>query len=167
MKSIVLVFAALALAVGCMAPPARAAGHAPAPAAPAFSLPTTAGSVALDSLRGHVALVDFWASWCTPCRQSFPWMADLQRRYAAAGLRIVAVNVDKDRSAAAAFLDHYPAPFTVAFDPAGRTASAFRVKGMPSSFLIDGSGHIVYAHVGFDTKRAAALEAAVRQAVGS
>jgi len=158
---------ALALFATAFAPRQAAAAHAAPAVAPAFSLPTTQGAVALDSLRGHVALVDFWASWCGPCRQSFPWMAGLQKRYAAKGLRIVAVNVDKDRHAADAFLEQFPAPFTVAFDPAGVSAAAFQVRGMPSTFLIDGAGHIVYAHVGFDAKRAAALEAAIRQAVGS
>lgn len=165
MKSLVI---AAALCASLVAPRAHAAeAHAAAPAAPAFSLPTTHGTVALDSLRGHVALVDFWASWCEPCRHSFPWMADVQKRYADKGLRIVAIDLDKDRDAADAFLARFDVPFTVAFDPSGKAAQAFKVKGMPSTYLIDAGGHVVLDHIGFDAKRAATLEAAIRQAVGS
>ena len=144
---------------------AHAASHTAAPrTAPAFTLPATQGTVSLDSLRGRVVLVDFWASWCGPCRESFPWMAALSKREAAKGLAVIAIDVDKDRGAAQAFIDRFAPPFTVAFDPDGRTAEAFQVKGMPSTYLIDGQGRIIYSHVGFDAGRAKALEAAVDKA---
>jgi len=137
---------------------------ASAVAAPSFNLPMRSGAVALDSLRGKVVLVDFWASWCAPCARSFPWLAALQERYAEAGLVIVAINLDHDRDAADAFLASHPAPFDVAFDPSGKTAEAFKVKGMPSSFLIGPTGAVLYSHVGFDPARAGILEERVRQA---
>jgi thiol-disulfide isomerase/thioredoxin len=132
--------------------------------APRFSLPTRQGTVSLDSLRGKVVLIDFWASWCEPCRRSFPWMSALYDRYAPKGFDIVAIDLDKSRDAAEAFLGEFHAPFQVAFDPSGKTAEAFKVSAMPSSFLVDRTGAILYAHAGFDPKKTEPLEALVKEA---
>lgn len=132
--------------------------------APGFNLPTRDGSVCLDSLRGRVVLVDFWASWCEPCRQSFPWLKTLHERYAAKGLTIVAINLDKKRPAADAFLTRYPAPFTVAFDPSGKTAEAFKATAMPSSYLVGPTGAILLTHTGFNQGDTGAIETKIREA---
>jgi peroxiredoxin len=132
--------------------------------APPFTLPTTSGSVCLDSLRGQAVLVDFWASWCAPCKQSFPWMNAMHQKYATKGLTIVAINLDKDRKLADAFLDQHLAPFTVAFDPAGKTAKAFKVWGMPSSYLIGADGTILFSKIGFDPKKTDDFERLIQQA---
>jgi len=129
--------------------------------APSFALPTRGGTVVLDSLRGNVVYVDFWASWCGPCQKSFPWMKSLQDRLGSKGLTIVAINLDKDRSAADEFLAKYPAPFQVAFDPSGKTAKAYKVWGMPTSYVIGPTGAILATHAGFDPKRTAAIEAEI------
>jgi thiol-disulfide isomerase/thioredoxin len=131
--------------------------------APAFSLPGQHGIVALDSLRGKVVLVDFWASWCVPCHRSFPWMSGLHERYKDKGLVIVAIDLDKSRDAAEQFLAQHPAPFRVAFDPAGTTAEAYHVSGMPSTYLVAPNGEIRYSHIGFDSKKTAELEALVQE----
>ena len=145
------------LLVALTVPAFARASKAPA-MAPAFNLPATHGPATLDSLRGKVALVDFWASWCEPCRKSFPWMKSMYERYAAKGFTIVAINLDKDRDKADAFLQEFSAPFTVAFDPNGKTAEAYGVKAMPTSFLIAPDGKLLETHAGFDAKRAALLE---------
>jgi thiol-disulfide isomerase/thioredoxin len=146
---------------------------APAPAktppaasrkAPHFELPAAHGAVDSDSLRGHVVYVDFWASWCEPCRRSFPWMASLHQRLAPAGLTIIAINLDKDPKAADRFLAEHPAPFTVAFDPAGHVAEAFQVKAMPSGFLLGRSGEILHSQAGFDPAKAATLDTLIQEA---
>ena len=106
--------------------------------APPFMLPTASGeSVTLDQLKGRVVYVDFWASWCGPCRRSFPWMNELQQKYGERGLTIVGVNVDKRRPDAQRFLAQTPATFTIVYDESGKTPAAYAVKGMPSSYLID------------------------------
>src|SRR3954451_14360150 len=106
--------------------------------APALSLPMASGEiVTLDKLRGKIVFVDFWASWCGPCRYSFPWMAEMQKKYGASGFAVVAINVDKRRGDAERFLQTMPAPFTVVFDPVGVTPTAWKVKAMPSSYVID------------------------------
>jgi cytochrome c biogenesis protein CcmG, thiol:disulfide interchange protein DsbE len=134
--------------------------------APDFTLSTSSGTVSLYDLRGKVVYVDFWASWCGPCRQSFPWMTTMFERYGSKDLVIVAVNLDKTREAANAFLAMYPAPFTIAFDPDGRIAEGFGVSAMPSSFIINRTGAIVYAHEGFQESKVNAIEARIKEALG-
>ncbi len=131
---------------------------------PNFLLPTRTGYVSPDSLRGKVVLIDFWASWCGPCRQSFPWMNDVYSRYAAQGFRVVAIDLDKSRDLADEFLAEHPATFTVAFDPAGKTAEAFDVSAMPTSYLVGRDGQILYSHAGFDPRRTASLENQIQEA---
>ena len=147
------------------AAPVLAKSTKPAPVAPAFTLPGLKGDVTLESFRGKAVLVDFWASWCGPCRQSFPWMNDLQKRYGDKGLAIVAVNLDKDREFASNFLAEVPATFTVAFDPAGKTAESYRVKAMPTTFLVSPDGRVLVTHTGFDAKRASEFEAQIAEAL--
>jgi cytochrome c biogenesis protein CcmG, thiol:disulfide interchange protein DsbE len=144
--------------------PAFAAGRSPRNA-PDFTLPARSGTASLHDLRGKVVLVDFWASWCIPCRQSFPWMASMRERYAAQGLEIVAINLDKKRDAADAFLGLFQVAFTVAFDPAGQTAEAFHVEGMPSSFIVSRTGEIVASHIGFQQTSAEKVEAEIKEAL--
>lgn len=116
---------------------------------PDITVTTDQGPLRLASLRGKVVYLDYWASWCAPCRQSFPWMNEMQARYGDKGLVVVAVSVDKDIAEARRFLASNPARFTVAFDPEGNSAKTLVLKGMPSSFLIDRQGEIVNTHVGF------------------
>ncbi|HEX9163791.1 MAG TPA: TlpA disulfide reductase family protein [Thermoanaerobaculia bacterium] len=133
--------------------------------APDFTLPARSGTVSLHDLRGKVVYVDFWASWCGPCRQSFPWMSSMSEKYAKDGLVIVAVNLDKDVDAAGSFIQEYTPPFTIAFDPAGKTAEAFGVEAMPSSFIVSRTGKIMYAHQGFEQSKSKALEEKIKDAL--
>ncbi|MEO8501450.1 MAG: TlpA disulfide reductase family protein, partial [Vicinamibacteria bacterium] len=133
--------------------------------APAIDLPTREGRIKPADLAGKVVYVDFWASWCGPCRVSFPWLKAMHDQYAAKGLVIVAVNLDKERVDATQFLAHFETPFLVAYDREGKTADAFHVQGMPSSFLISPNGTILYSHVGFDQKDAARIEAQIKKAL--
>lgn len=134
--------------------------------APQFSLPGASGQVSLSALKGKVVYVDFWASWCGPCKQSFPWMNDMQAKYGAQGLTIVGINVDKKRADADSFLSGTPAKFTIAFDEQGSTPTAYKVKGMPSSYLVGRDGKVIATHTGFRPEEAAALEAKLRSALG-
>jgi len=127
--------------------------------APAFSLPAAGGAnVSLASLKGRVVYVDFWASWCAPCKQSFPWMNEMQAKYGPKGLTIVGVNLDKKREDADKFLAGTPAKFTVAYDASGKVAEAYQPKGMPTSFLVGADGVVRAVHVGFREKDKEELE---------
>ena len=107
----------------------------------------------LQDLHGKVVLVDFWASWCGPCLQSFPWMNGLQAKHGSDGLVIVAVNLDQDRALADAFLKKVPAQFRVEYDQAGKLAKSFGVEAMPTSFLIGRDGQVHARHAGFRDKQ--------------
>lgn len=139
--------------------PASAADSLPAPL---FILPSDHGQVDLAALKGRVVYLDFWASWCSPCRKSFPWMNDMQTRYGSQGLTVVAVNLDPERALVTKFLAAHPAGFTVVYDPMGTAAELYNVMGMPSSYLIDRAGRLHTRHVGFRDQDAAALEAEIR-----
>src|ERR1700692_2102818 len=106
-------------------------------------------SLDLTGLRGRVVYIDFWASWCGPCRQSFPWMETMKSTYEGEGLRIVSVNLDRDRAAADKFLNRFLPTFDVCFYPKGELAEFYKVQGMPSSVLIARHGVTRFTHVGF------------------
>src|SRR5580704_8603416 len=87
----------------------------------------------LSAFHGRVVYLDFWASWCGPCRQSFPWIEILKDTYGPQGLEIVAVNLDGDRTDADRFLRQFHSTFDLRFDPKGELAELYKVQGMPSS----------------------------------
>lgn len=136
-------------------------------AAPDLSLPGLADAVSLAGLKGKVVYIDFWASWCGPCKQSFPFMNDLQAKYRNAGLEIVAVNLDAKRGDADKFLAEVPARFAVAFDAKGDSARRFDVKAMPSSVLIDRAGRVVVLHKGFRDEDRQELESRIALALAA
>ena len=131
--------------------------------APAFDLPTATNNISLDQLNGKVVYLDFWASWCSPCQKSFPWMRALQTKYQGAGLVVVAVNLDQNRDKAEKFLKEFPSNLTVAFDPEGKVAEKYKVQGMPSSYLIDRNGQLYFSHIGFREADADKLESQIRK----
>jgi thiol-disulfide isomerase/thioredoxin len=146
--------------------PAAQAGLAIGQPAPLFELPSEQPtSLVLQQLRGQVVYLDFWASWCGPCRQSFPWMAEMHRRHAAQGLAVVAVNLDTRMADAQAFLKSVPAPFRIAYDPKGQTPREYAIKAMPTSLLIGRDGRVRLIHAGFRPSDTAALEAAILEAL--
>ena len=106
----------------------------------------------LSAYKGKVVYLDFWASWCGPCKQSFPYMMSLERKYGANGLVVVAVNLDQDRSKAQAFLDETASNLPVVYDPAGDLPSKYNVRDMPTSVLIGRDGSVRFTHKGFFPK---------------
>ena len=103
----------------------------------------------MPDLHGKVVLVDFFASWCGPCNESFPIMEELHRKYAAKGLVVVAVNLDKTAADMAEFLKQHPATFVVVRDAANKLVRQIKIPTMPSSFLIDQNGKVHAFHRGF------------------
>jgi thiol-disulfide isomerase/thioredoxin len=120
---------------------------------------------AFGPVDAKVVWVDFWASWCAPCRRSFPWMNAMYEKYASEGLQIIAVNVDKERALADEFLEETPAEFRLHFDPSGQLAETFGVQAMPSSFVLDASGNVLATHYGFKLADTAQYEQAIRAAL--
>ena len=128
----------------------------------ASSLRAFAGDdLELERYRGKIVVLDFWASWCAPCRQSFPWLNEMQAKYAPQGLVVIGVNVDRERADADKFLRAVPAKFELAFDPSGAVAARYEIPGMPSSFIVDRTGRIVAKHIGFRTSEREQREAEI------
>ncbi|WP_431264184.1 choice-of-anchor D domain-containing protein [Roseateles chitinivorans] len=133
---------------------------------PVANVPSADGApVPLHDGRAKVTYVDFWASWCGPCRQSFPWMNRMQAKYGAQGLRIVAVNLDASRADAQAFLKEVPANVSLGFDPKGDSARRVGVRTMPSSVLLGPDGRVLMQHSGFRAEDEAELEARIAAAL--
>jgi thiol-disulfide isomerase/thioredoxin len=118
-------------------------------------------SLDLQQYHGKVVIVDFWASWCVPCRRSFPWLNDMHRKYEEQGLVIVGVNLDLEREEADQFLREFPPDFLIYFDESKDVAKEFDVIAMPSSYLIGRDGQVVTRHFGFKVMKQDEYEAAI------
>jgi cytochrome c biogenesis protein CcmG/thiol:disulfide interchange protein DsbE len=130
--------------------------------APNVILPALNGEVNLENLRGKVVYLDFWASWCKPCIKSFPWMHYLKTTYQDQGFEIIAINLDKEKRPAEDFLKLVDVNFIVAFDPEGKTAEAYQLRGMPSTYMIGRDGRLYVSHIGFREKDKPKMERAVK-----
>jgi thiol-disulfide isomerase/thioredoxin len=124
----------------------------------------------LDSLtgdstitRGSVVYVDFWASWCVPCRQSFPWMVNLLHEYGDRGLQVVAINVDRDRAAADKFLEDAHASLPIVYDPAGKLAKLYDLQVMPTSLVYGRDGVLRLRKDGFSPEETESVESLIRK----
>lgn len=120
--------------------------------APDFKLPVIAngeGSLVMEDLEGSVVYLDFWASWCGPCRLSLPALDAIYQELQDQGLVVAAITVDAVEEDALDFLERYPVSYPIAFDNSGDVPTAFAVNGMPSGYLIDRSGNVRAVHVGF------------------
>ena len=140
MKTLIT-FLALTLATAS-ADPAKVGQQMP-------KLSTLLPGVKLPATAGKVVLVDFWASWCGPCKASFPSFNRLQDKYASKGLVIVAIGVDEDPAKHQAFADKMGAKFPIVHDSAHKAAAFFSPPTMPSSYIVDRKGVIRYVHSGF------------------
>ena len=138
-------------------------GNALSAQAPDFELDGQQKQVKLSDYRGQVVYLDFWASWCQPCRNSFSWMNKMQSLYGKEGFKVIAINLDESRTKADKFLQQIPAEFDVAYDPRGNTAESYKLRGMPSSYIIDKNGTMAHRNLGFHGKDEEKLEENIRR----
>jgi cytochrome c biogenesis protein CcmG/thiol:disulfide interchange protein DsbE len=125
------------------------------------------GMPELQPASGQFLYIDFWASWCGPCRQSFPWMSEMQAKFGSRGLKVVAVNLDAKRSDADKFLSPTPAQFKVVFDERAESAKRLAIKAMPTSLLVSPEGRVLWVHSGFRKEDGPELEARIASALGN
>src|SRR4026207_848508 len=117
--------------------------------APTFTLPSRSGdTVSLAQLKGQVGMLDFWASWCGPCRQEMPLLEQMHKRYSALGFTLVGVNVDANSKDAGEWLSKTPVSFPVLFDRESKVSAMYDVKAMPSTVFIDRKGNVRAPHQG-------------------
>lgn len=139
--------AALAALVLAMPPPAGAAEGAPAPT---FTLPARAGGeVSLAGLKGQVVLINFWATWCGPCRKEMPLLDQIYQRYKSLGFTLLAVNVEEDSAGAEKWLAATPVSFPVLFDRQNAVSKLYDVTAMPSTVIVDRKGNVRFVHYGY------------------
>jgi thiol-disulfide isomerase/thioredoxin len=120
---------------------------------------------AMEQYKGKVVYLDFWASWCVPCRKSFPWMNAMQTKHKNEGLIVLSVNLDTQAALAETFLQQTPANFAIIYDAKGKLAKKFKLKGMPSSYLFNRQGKIISAHSGFNNKKQQKYEQEIQKAL--
>jgi thiol-disulfide isomerase/thioredoxin len=132
------------LAVMILSGAAGATGDSPAPA---FSLPARGGAtVDLSQFKGQVVMINFWASWCVPCRQEMPLLETIYKKYKPLGFTLIGVNVEPDRKDAEGFLKQTPVSFPVLFDAKSQVSSLYNVQVMPTTVFIDRKGNVRLVH---------------------
>lgn len=142
-KRISYMFAAMLLATVAVA------GSNSGPA-PDFSLQSLDGStVRLSDLKGQVVLINFWATWCAPCREEMPLLDAIYQKYNRLGVELLGINVEDDASGARKYLNETPVTFPILFDPDGRVSKQYQVKAMPSTILVDRHGNVRHIHYGY------------------
>ncbi len=119
--------------------------------APGFSLQTRGGqTLKLADLRGQVVMINFWATWCGPCRQEMPLLEQIHKKYKPLGFTMVGVNVEPDSKAAEAWLaKEMPVSFPIAFDTDSQVSKLYKVAGMPSTVIVDRKGNVRVIHKGY------------------
>ena len=131
---------------------AGAASAAVDPPAPAFSLPARGGAtIDLAQYKGQVVMINFWASWCVPCRQEMPLLDSIYKKYKPLGFTLLSVNVEPEQKDAENFLKQTPVTFPVAFDAKSQVSSLYNVQGMPTTVFIDRKGNVRLMHVSYKT----------------
>jgi len=129
--------------------PALAGSSSPAPA-PAFTLASRAGQdVSLAQYKGQVVMINFWASWCGPCRQEMPLLESIYKKYNKMGFTMIGVNVEPDSNAANEWLKATPVSFPILYDRDSKVSKLYDVAGMPSTVIIDRTGKLRVLHRGY------------------
>ena len=150
---------------GVLLPVVLSADQAAGPAAD-FSLPSRGGQrVSLSALRGQVVLINFWATWCGPCRKEMPLLEQIQKKYAPLGFTMLGVNVEEDTTQMEAFLGDVPVTFPVLLDPANQVSKLYDVAAMPSTVIVDRKGNVRFIHQGYQPGDESRYQDVIRQLI--
>ena len=151
MKNRIATMLSAAVATALLSAAAAAGSGATASGpAPAFTLEARGGSkISLTQYKGQVVMLNFWASWCGPCRQEMPLLENIYKKYNKLGFTLIGVNVEPDSKDAEGFLKQTPVSFPVIYDKDSTVSKAYDVQGMPSTVIIDRKGNIRVLHRGY------------------
>lgn len=139
----------LLAALGCQK--SASGAKASAEAAPDFTLTDISGKqVSLKDYRGKVVLVDFWATWCPPCRVSIPAMEELHKEYGPKGLQVLSISMDEETGLVAPFAREHGMTYPILLGAASDVSERYRVRGIPALYLVDQDGKLVRQWLGFD-----------------
>jgi len=134
--------------------------------APDFTLKSRGGAnIKLSELRGQVVMINFWASWCGPCRQEMPLLEQIYQHYQPMGFTLLGINVEEDSAAADKVLKEIPVSFPVLYDNRNRVSESYQVRAMPSTILIDRDGQVRYLHQGYKSGYEDAYQEQVRELI--
>lgn len=159
--------AASAVSDGKLAHQAGMEAYPAALRAPHWRLPGIGGEPrGPDDYKGRVVLLNFWASWCPPCRDEFPSLERLQRKIGGKDFTVLAVSVADSAEGVARFLQGRTPPFDILMDDDGKVSAAFRARGVPVTYLLDRTGRLVAGKTGPQHWDSPEMEALIRQAIG-
>jgi thiol-disulfide isomerase/thioredoxin len=134
--------------------------------APNFTLKSLSGkNLKLSEMTGNVVLINFWASWCGPCREEMPLLNSLHKKYEALGFTVLGVNVEEDTRKARDFLKDFPVDFPVLLDKENRVSKQYKVIAMPTTVLVDRDGNVRYLHKGYKSGDEAKYQKMVKKLV--
>jgi len=164
MRNMLTRLGSLVIATALLAAPV-VAGVATGPAAE-FQLPSRTGKlVSLRGLKGQVVLINFWATWCGPCRKEMPLLEQIQKKYAPLGFTMLGVNVEEDSRLMDTFLKDVPVSFPILLDPANGVSKLYDVSAMPSTVIVDRKGNVRYIHQGFKPGDESKYQDLIRQLI--
>jgi peroxiredoxin len=156
----------LLVTVGMIISAGQLQAASPPSPAPDFTLKSRTGeNIKLSELRGQVVMVNFWASWCGPCRQEMPILDQLYQRYQPMGFTLLGINVEEDSAAADKILKEIPVTFPVLYDTKHKVSERYQVRAMPSTYLIDRDGKLRYLHKGYKSGTEEAYQQQLRELI--
>ncbi|MCL4721003.1 MAG: TlpA family protein disulfide reductase [Gammaproteobacteria bacterium] len=156
---------AAAIVAGLLAGAPVAASESHGPAAGFLLQSRAGGEVSLESLRGQVVLINFWATWCGPCRKEMPLLEQIAKKYGPLGFTLLGINVEEDTRMMDAFLRDVPVTFPVLLDPANAVSKLYRVEAMPSTVIVDRKGQVRYIHQGYQPGDEGRYQDMIRQLI--
>lgn len=135
-------------------------------AAPDFTVKTLDGkNLRLEEQKGNVVMVNFWASWCGPCRKEMPLIEKIQKKYSRLGFTVIGMNVDEDTAAAQRFLKDVETSFPIGLDPKGEVSKMYKVAAMPTTVMIDRNGKVRNIHKGYKAGDEKAYEKMIKKLI--
>ena len=166
MKNLTLIKTLLAVLALTLATLTHSEIHKLTGPAPDFSLPSnTDKPIKLSDFKGQVVMINFWASWCAPCREEMPLIEELHQKYKRYGFTVLGVNVDVNSKAAQPLLKEFNISFPVGYDKKSKVSSLYDVSAMPSTFMVDRQGKLRYLHLGYQAGHEKNYEAHIKQLI--